>query len=599
MPLEFLCLDGSDWEFLKIQTPKKHPETIPYLSQLDKKQWIYSGQVPGNVQTDLLANHQINDPFLDCNTKTITWIEQFDWVYRKHFTINESQLHMHSRLIFKGVDYEAHFFLNDHYLGYHEGMFGHVVFDVQSYLQKGPNLLMVWLHAPSHYTGFRQQYPRIQMTYGWDISCRVLTAGIWDSILIEFSQPVYFLYDSPQIGYSENEINLKFALRRSQSNQAILDHDSPFQIKYQIIPENFEGESIEEIVQMQYNITLEEDDRQYQLDLSAYRDQIQLWWPWELGFPHLYTVVLELIIDNQTYDRITFISGFRKIERKMNPEAAVNDLPWTFHINNTPIYLRGTNWVPLDVFPGAVSDDRYRNSLQQIRDVGMNIIRVWGGGLWEKEIFFQLCDRLGLMVWQEFPIACIMFPAFPKQIPIINLWHHEARSMIQRVRAHPSLTQLSGGNENNVWQNRHIIGILQDLCADLMSEIPFQGSSPMEGQGETHNYQVWHGYAAFPTIQSENATVCSEFGMMASPSKETWTKTLSPAQRHPWSQAFMHHFPQFTLFYGSKMRIQRYMLPFLHRWNGNMLDGFVEATQTAQAQYMQIAIEHFRQTKTN
>ena len=83
------------------------------------------------------------------------------------------------------------------------------------------------------------------MTYGWDISCRVLTAGIWDSILIEFSQPVYFLYDLPQIGYSENEINLKFASRRSQSNQAILDHDSPFQIKYQIIPKNFEGESIE------------------------------------------------------------------------------------------------------------------------------------------------------------------------------------------------------------------------------------------------------------------------------------------------------------------------------------------------------------------
>ena len=96
---------------------------------------------------------------------------------------------------------------------------------------------------------------------------------------------------------------------------------------------------------MQYNITLKEFDRQYQLDLSAYRDQIQLWWPWELSFPHLYTVVLELIIDNQTYDRIAFISGFRKIERKMNPEAAVNDLPWTFHINNTPIYLRGTYWV--------------------------------------------------------------------------------------------------------------------------------------------------------------------------------------------------------------------------------------------------------------
>lgn len=598
MPLNSILLDGNDWSLTEFTSSRQDPRIPPPYTALEHVHWDKQGTVPGNVQTDLLALGKIPDPFIDLNSKKITWIEDYDWIYRKVFTIPENQDLSSARLICRGLDYIAHIFINKEYIGMHEGMFGHVDFAIHKFLKKGNNSIVIWLRAPRHYADWRVKYPRIQMTYGWDISPRIMTAGIWDSVQIEFSEPVFFKHNTPHLNYQDQKPRIQFSLWRDMPDpgtKVFIDHQDNFEIKYHLSPKNFPGQPIAGSITLGYNIVLEDEDLPYSIPLPE--SQIQCWQPWEMGTPALYEVQLELFVKGKLCDKVAFCAGFRSITRNMNPQADPLDLPWTFVLNNNSLYIRGTNWIPADVFPGRVTPEKYRFLLEAAKSVGTNMLRIWGGGLREKDAFYAICDELGLLIWQEFPVACIISPNFPKDPTILKLWRSEAKEIILALRSHPCIVQWSGGNENNVILNSHIIGIFQDLCALYTPDTPYQGSSPMVGQGETHNYQVWHGYANYATIKQETTTFCSEFGTMGSPSLETWKKCLSPNNQKPWTKAFSHHLPQFVPLYGSKPRLLRYMLPYAPRWDGDSLEGFVDATQTGQAQYMQIAIEHFRRQK--
>ncbi|MFQ5576251.1 MAG: glycoside hydrolase family 2 protein, partial [Anaerolineae bacterium] len=542
------------------------------------KTWLPAA-VPGSVRLDLLAQGMLAGPAWRTLPGDSEWVDAADWWYR---TTLKADVRPGERAFvrFYGLDYRAAIFVNGRQVARREGMFSRHTLDVTEAAAGGRFELAVRLWGggalPRRALTRRQKiwraiagrlhrswvgvYPprsaglKAQMWFGWDFAPRLLTVGIWDDVETivtgdTFIQDCQVHVDPQGRGAARLTLNSRRA--------------GPVDVRLTVAPHNFRGDK------QQFTITLSPSPLPqtvpFQLDPRA----LKLWHPWDRGLPHLYTLRAEVPGSHTLATRF----GVRSVELQN----------WQFRLNGAPEFIRGLNWVPADIFPGGVTPADYAALLRLAKESGANMLRVWGGGLKEKRAFYALCDELGLLVWQEFPFACMFLGTYPRRRAYLSLVRQEVSDIVRQLDNHPSVVAWCGGNEFSPRRNRRLAQtVSQAVQTAAVSPRPFIPASP--GPGDSHNWLVWHGRAPLQAYRREKAPFLSEFGLQALPHRATLTAIL-PHPERDWESR-----------HGDSQKLRRYLRPFLRRPNPG-LPALIAASQQAQAAGLQIAIEHMRRRK--
>jgi beta-mannosidase len=275
---------------------------------------------------------------------------------------------------------------------------------------------------------------------------------------------------------------------------------------------------------------------------------VRLWWPHDHGAPELYRSIVELLDDRGTVvDVRESRVGFRRARLVMNEGAwdepgedafpkSRSHPPITLEVNGRRVFAKGSNWVCPDIFPGRVTPQRYRALLERARDANLNTIRCWGGAIVPPEAFFEACDELGLMVWQDFPLSCNRYEGTPEYLAVLD---QESRSIIRRLRGHPSLAVWCGGNELfNVWSGMTDqdlpLRLLNRNCYDLDPQRPFLPTAPVSGMGHGHYvFRDARGDEVFQILARASCTAYTEFGCPAPPHADVLRETLPKDEVFP------------------------------------------------------------------
>jgi beta-mannosidase len=487
--------------------------------------WI-PASVPGAVQLDIAKAEKYGPYSYAENWKDYLWMEDQFYTYRTSFP--KPNLSSGERLIFisKGIDYQFRIIMNGVEVLSQEGMFTPVSLDLTDMLKENNELKIIISPAPKLHP---QPVDRSQashsvkpaVSYGWDWHPRLIPLGIWDETYLEI-QPASFI-DDFYVNYTLNKELTKAEIKLEISGRNLKDLPFIWTLK---------DESGKEVLKSQGKTAIDFPNP-------------QLWWPHDHGKSYLYTSTISLQ-DNS--GKVTQTSeskiGFRRIKLVMN-EGAWNEpegfpktrsvAPAQLEINGRKIFGKGTNWVNPEIFPGKITRERYNELLDMAKDANFNLLRIWGGGIVNKESFFELCDEKGLLVWQEFPLACNNYPDEPHYLSILK---KESASIIKRVRKHPSLAFWSGGNELfNAWSGMTDqslpLRLLNSQCLELDPNSPFIPTSPLMGMG--HGNYVFRDLdpnnkeEVFSNMARAHFTAYTEFGM-PSPASVDILKTIIPKE---------------------------------------------------------------------
>ena len=479
--------------------------------------------VPGCVHTDLLRNKRIPDPFWGDNEQRLRWIENEDWSYRCEFSATRALCsHEHVDLVFDGLDTLAVVRLNGREVGRSENMFVGYRFEVQRLLRAGRNILEIDFQNPMDYIRARQKpgdlpegndvvggsahIRKEQCSFGWDWGPRFATCGIYLPVRLE--------------AWNHNRIASVNVIQKHSKNRVDLSlkAEVPF-------PEDAEfrghvkwaGEVVAEIVDGRARIV-----------------NPRLWWPHGYGDQPLYEVTLELLHGGEVIDTWVRKIGLRTIELDRHPDKFGES--FQFVVNGLPIFAKGANWIPAHSFVTEVGTALYEDLLTSAADAHMNMIRVWGGGIYEKEEFYDLCDQKGLLVWQDFMFACNLYPGTPEFLELVR---QEAVYQIKRLAYRTSLALWCGNNEIEMFykeilktperKNAYDTTFYELLPAALRefggttaywpssahNPDGYEHGNTNERAGDCHFWEVWFDRKPVKRYEELAFRFCSEFGMQS------------------------------------------------------------------------------------
>lgn len=485
--------------------------------------------VPGCVHTDLLAAGLIDDPYLDDNETRLGWIGRTDWTYRTTFDWSPDG-HDHADLRFDGLDTVATVLLNGTEVGRTANQHRSHRFPVRPLLREGANALEVRFTAPYTYAeelrdrlgdrpgAYAEPYAFIRKmacNFGWDWGPTLVTSGIWRPVALEtWSGPriasVKLLPDLDDEGVPRLAVTLD------------LEHDGSAPL----------SGSVEVIGACAVFIASREEHR---VSLTLSVPEAERWWPHSHGEQPLYDVTV--MLGEEVWQGTT---GFRAVT--LEREA------FRISVNDEPVFVRGVNWIPEDCFPSRLTRQRISDRLDQAVAAGVNLVRVWGGGLYESDDFYELADEKGLLVWQDFPFACA---AYPQEQPLWDEVAAEARENVARLAPHPSLVLWCGNNENleghadwgwqeelgdRTWGYGYYHELLPAIVAETDPTRPYWPGSPYSGtedvhpqdpaRGTIHVWDVWNraDYAAYA---DRVPRFVAEFGFQGPPAYATLRRAVS------------------------------------------------------------------------
>ncbi|MBQ6990896.1 MAG: hypothetical protein IJN58_07555 [Clostridia bacterium] len=449
--------------------------------------------VPGCVHSDLLRAGWIEDPYYEMNALKSGWVESYWWTYKTTFTPDPALRGRHLRLKLWGVDYHAVISLNGVSLGEHVGMYVPCVREVTELVKFGEEntLSVLLLDAPKEmgqigYTS-RTYTQKARFPYKWDFSTRLVQVGLYDKVTLEDfglaaleythvkNQGDTITAKSELTVFAPGDVTLRYTLRQ--------------------------GEEV--VCQAEIIHALEKGSATVTQSLTV--ENPALWYPNGLGEPNLYELTVEVLDEGGKSDEKRCNVGFRTREYLMPEGAPVDALPYGLAINGKRVYIRGVNMVPMDIMYGTIKPQKVRETLTLARDMGVNLIRVWGGGLIESETFYDTCDQLGLMVWQEFIQSSSGVDNEPSKLPeFLDLCSKTAIHAVKTKVHHPCLTFWCGGNEltgpnwTPVDGTDSNIAMLQEIVSRYDGEtffLPTSATGPYEYLNPDHvgqNYDV-HG----------------------------------------------------------------------------------------------------------
>lgn len=401
--------------------------------------WI-NATVPGGVHYDLLRAGLIEDPYYEMNSLKCEWVENRWWMYKTSFDIDSKLQGKNLSLIFKGVDYKAHFYLNCKKIGEHEGMYDKICFNVTDEIKfhQKNELIVLIENAPEemHQIGYtsKTHTQKSRFNYKWDFSTRLVNLGIWDDVLLKVTEKIS-LHDSYIWTDIKNEagvINITSEIKGKTGTIC--------KVKVNISKDD-------SIIRTWENEIVLESDR-HNLEKQFTLENPKLWYPNGMGRQPLYEVEIKIYENGNLSDQNKFQVGIRKIEYRQNQDSAPDTLPYTFVINDIPVYIKGVNLTPFDLLYGNVTDNTYQEYINMIKKANINMVRIWGGGLIEKEYFYHLCDVHGIMVWQEFIQSSSGIDNVPStEHHFLKLLEKTAVQAVKEKRNHVCHSVWSGGNE--------------------------------------------------------------------------------------------------------------------------------------------------------
>ncbi|MBI4832355.1 MAG: hypothetical protein HY801_12560 [Candidatus Lindowbacteria bacterium] len=591
-----ILLEGADWRLgYKKITDGAASGTIAEVKEMTE--W-FDATVPGNVRADLMAAGKLPDLFFGANNEKSKWLDECVWWYEKKFN---RPGHGSQRFFIelRGIDYISQVYFNGRKLGQNEGMFTRHLYDVSS-LMKDENVLNVRIMGSSFLPkrsltpwqrlwgkiGFRLQdgnevFPdrtgtlKCQMGFGWDFAPDMQTMGIWDEVKLIGSGNVFVgrVYVRPTVFHELDSVKLQVRLHLNSIAAA------PLKIMIQLRPANFQGPA------QTFNFNAFVKKGVEIIERNIVLEKPRLWNPWDRGEPNLYELVVRLIDGEELTDSLSGFIGLRDIKMARNPNTPGGNADWTFVINGQHEFIRGANWVPADSLMGRVGEKDYAELIRLAKEANINMLRVWGGGLREKRYFYEICSREGMLVWQEFPFACVFLGTFPTDEPFMRLAEKEVASIVESVANYPCVALYCGGNEFSPKRNSRLLARIAHTVRSIDDSVPFLPASP--ARGDNHNWFIWHGCANIKEYQNDDCQFASEFGLQAAPAVQSLKRFLSEKSVWPIGPEWEYHKAQLK-------KLERYTGSFK---NFGQADRFVEISQRTQAFALQTAIEHFRRRK--
>lgn len=546
---------------------KKLPDIVAleqdwYFSESGKNEWL-PAKVPGTVHQDLIRHQLLPDPFFGTNEEKIQWVEDKDWEYKTEFRVTTEQLGRDAAVLqFEGLDTYADVYLNGALLLKADNMFVGYTVPVKFVLREGENCLVIRFHSPVRQTlpqwasnGF--DYPadndhrterlsvftrKAPYSYGWDWGIRMVTSGIWRPVTLRF-------YDVAAIeDYYIRQLALTDEIA-SLSNELIVQSVAVRPEKAEIsVSYALRGGEEKKISQ---EVMLNPGENKIVLPLAI--PEPERWMPNGWGDPVLYDFTARVNQNGITVAERHQRVGLRTV--RMVNEKDTDGESFYFEVNGVPMFAKGANYIPGDALLPAMTDERYRTLFRDIREANMNMIRVWGGGTYEDDRFYDLADENGILIWQDFMFACTTYPHDPEFLKRVSA---EADYNIRRLRNHACLAMWCGNNEILEglkywgWNSKYDPAVYQGMSTGydrLFRELlPSKVNELDEGRfyvhgspyfanwgrpdswkiGDSHNWGVWYGRKPFESLDLEIPRFMSEFGFQAFPEMKTIASFAAP-----------------------------------------------------------------------
>lgn len=580
--------------------------------EVNKDEWL-SATVPGCVHTDLLANKKIEDPFYRDNEKNLQWIGKTDWEYQTAFNVSAETLKRQNiEIVFQGLDTYANVFLNDKEILSADNMFRTWRIDVKKQLKQGENILRIKFRSPINeilplMKKLDYELPAVNdqgektspytrkapYQYGWDWGPRFVTSGIWKPVNLE-------VWDNARI--EDLQIKQNKLSKENADLSAVVETFASSDSNATIEVENDKKIVATKQVKLTKGVN--------KISLDFVINNPKLWFPIGLGEQPLYTFKAKLIINKKSVDEKSKRTGLRTLELRQKPDQ--HGISFEFVVNGIPVFGRGANWIPADIFPTRITKEKYKNLLTSLKNANMNMLRVWGGGIYEDDYFYEFADENGILIWQDFMFACSMYPGDKKFLENVR---HEAIDNVKRLRNHPSIVLWCGNNEietawvhwgwkerlpNHIWDDylKLFTRLLPEVLDEYDDSRPYWQSSPSSNFqddsdsqriGDVHYWQVWHAEKPYKEYEKQFPRFMSEYGFQSFPELETVKTYTTEEDRKsietPIMLAHQRH-PR-----GNQL-VKEYMLREYNQPKD--FESFLYVSQVLQAEGIKIGAEHFR-----
>ena len=531
------------------------------FSQAGSNEWM-SARVPGTVHQDLLDHGRLPDPFYGMNEQKVQWVEKEDWLYRTVFTVTADQLKSDAAwLTFEGLDTYADVYLNGSLLLKADNMFVDHKLAVKDVLREGENRLMIRFRSPVEETapqwdtdGFN--YPadndhsekrmsvytrKAPYSYGWDWGIRLATSGIWRPVKLTFCNGAaiddFFVRQqevTEQVAKVDNQLEI--------NNVTTTPKEAQVKVVYAY------GEQADTLTR-----TVVLQPGKNSLSMPAWIEKPHLWMPNGWGDPVLYTFTATVSVDGKEVASREEAIGLRSIRVVMEDDK--DGKSFYFEVNGKPMFAKGSNYIPGDALLPNMTGERYARLFEDIRAANMNMVRVWGGGIYEDDRFYEEADRNGILVWQDFIFACTTYPHDPTFLKRVS---EEAVYNMRRLRNHASLAMWCGNNEIYEgmrywgWKDKYSPVVWKEmtegydvLFRQLLPELVeandpgrfYMHGSPYEANwgrpeswkiADSHNWGTWYGQKPFESLDTEIPRFMSEYGFQAFPEMKTIRMFASP-----------------------------------------------------------------------
>lgn len=525
--------------------------------------WI-SAEVPGHVHLDLVRHGIIADPFAGMNELGCQWVDERDWSYRTAFEWQPDPENPRRVLHFEGLDTICEVFLNDAKVAEHDNMFLPLEVDVTDLLVAGTNTVRIDFKSavrvgkerrteyfaeqglPEDTERFHERpfVRKAQYMSGWDWGPRLVSCGVWKPVsLIEYQARIADVFVKRRL-LDEGKVELTIETEVEGSGTAVHFVDGVATVgNAPVVVEDGVWHPNDPVTTLVQTFLLGH----------------------EFGNGLVQDELLALVDEHTIDERLTY-TGFTEVKLLQEPDQYGES--FEFELNGKKIWCRGANWIPDHSFPSTITRAQYRDRLTKAKEMNFNMLRIWGGGLYESDDFYELCDELGIMVWQDFPFACSYYPDTGEWQNVLRV---EAEYNVKRLRNHPCLALWCGNNENeemhySKWgkAEQHppryygenlYNDVLPDVVNRLDSKTPYIRSSPIGnapvddpvaakqrgpnsgGFGDQHCWDVWHGRGDWKYYAESTGRFSSEYGFASSCSLAVWDKVLDEwAEDYPFNQ---------------------------------------------------------------
>lgn len=546
-----------------------------WFTQAGEEQWR-EAEVPGTVHSDLLRHGLLPDPFYGRNEEKIQWVEDKDWEYRTSFDVTAEQIGRDAAFLhFEGLDTYADVYLNGALVLEAKNMFVDYRIPVKSVLREGRNRLHILFHSPVQQTlpqwrsnGF--DYPadndhrnervsvftrKASYSYGWDWGIRMVTCGVWRPVTLCFQDVVSvedFYVRQLKVSKEEAELSVETELKRL----VLPSEEVSIRVGWALPGER--EQTIERTVVL--------DDSLTKVSFPLHISRPALWMPNGWGEPVLYDFSVSVFYGGREVACSNQRVGLRSL--RVVKERDADGECFYFEVNGYPLFAKGADYIPSDAILPAVTAARYERLFRDVREANMNMLRVWGGGAYEDERFYDLADENGILVWQDFMFACSTYPSDPLFMEQVE---REAECNIRRLRRHACLAMWCGNNEIKEglkywgWSRKYPPGIFQEMkdgyerlflkllpqkVKELDPERFYMHSSPYFANwgrpeswmiADSHNWGVWYGGKDFESLDSEIPRFMSEFGFQSFPEMKTIATFASPEDYNIESEVMKAH----------------------------------------------------------